>query len=146
MEDVKLAEILLIEDNPGDARLTQEALKDGKMKINLSIVYDGEEGTDFLFKRNQYKDAPRPDLIILDLNLPKKNGREVLAEIKADETLKMIPVIILTTSKAQEDIIKSYNLHANCYITKPIDLTKFFEVVKLIEGFWLTIVKLPKYE
>jgi len=146
MEEVKLAEILLIEDNPGDARLTQEALKDGKMKINLSIVYDGEEGTDFLFKRNKYADAPRPDLIILDLNLPKKNGREVLAEIKNDDSLKMIPVIILTTSKAQEDILKTYNLHANCYITKPIDLTKFFEVVKLIEGFWLTIVKLPPHE
>ncbi|MDD4968293.1 MAG: response regulator [Paludibacter sp.] len=146
MEDFKIAEILLIEDNPGDARLTQEALKDGKMKINLSIVYDGEEGTDFLFKRNKHQNAPRPDLIILDLNLPKKNGREVLAEIKNDKNLKMIPVIILTTSKAQEDILKTYNLHANCYITKPIDLAKFFDVVKMIEGFWLTLVKLPKYE
>ena len=143
MENPKLVEILLIEDNPGDARLTQEALKDGKMKINLTIVSDGEEGTDYLFKRKKYIHATRPDLVILDLNLPRKNGREVLAEIKNDEILKSLPVIILTMSKAEEDIIKSYNLHANCFITKPIDLMKFFEVVKMIEGFWLTIVKLP---
>ena len=143
MENSKFVEILLIEDNPGDARLTREALKDGKMKINLTIMTDGEEGTDYLFKRKKYINALRPDLILLDLNLPKKNGREVLAEIKNDEILKSIPVIILTMSKAEEDIIKSYNLHANCFITKPIDLMKFFEVVKLIEGFWLTIVKLP---
>ena len=143
MENPKLVEILLIEDNPGDARLTREALKDGKMKINLTIMTDGEEGTDYLFKRKKYINALRPDLILLDLNLPKKNGREVLAEIKNDEILKSIPVIILTMSKAEEDIIKSYNIHANCFITKPIDLMKFFEVVKLIEGFWLTIVKLP---
>jgi CheY-like chemotaxis protein len=146
METPNFVEILLIEDNPGDVRLTKEALKDGKMKINLSVVYDGQEGCDFLYKKNQYKDAPRPDVIILDLNLPKKNGREVLAEIKSDESLKSIPVIILTTSKAEEDIIRSYNLHANCYLTKPIDLNKFFEVVKSIENFWLTLVKLPKYE
>ena len=143
MDNLKFVEILLIEDNPGDARLTQEALKEGKVKNNLHIVYDGVEATDFLFKRDKYKDAPRPDLIILDLNLPKKNGREVLAEIKADDTLKSVPVIILTISKAEEDIIKSYNLHANCFITKPIDLVKFFEVVKSIEDFWLTVVKLP---
>jgi len=144
MEKLKLVEILLIEDNPGDARLTQEALKDGKVKNNLNIVYDGVEATDFLFKRNQYQNAPRPDLIILDLNLPKKNGQEVLAEIKADNALKSIPVIILTISKAEEDIIRSYNLHANCFLIKPIDLNKFFEVVKSIEDFWLTLVKLPK--
>ena len=144
MDNLKFVEILLIEDNPGDARLTQEALKDGKVRNNLHIVYDGVEATDFLFKRNEYKDAIRPDVIILDLNLPKKNGREVLAEIKADDNLKSIPVIILTISKAEEDIIKSYNLHANCFITKPIDLNKFFEVVKSIEDFWLTIVRLPK--
>jgi len=143
MENLKLVEILLIEDNPGDARLTQEVLKDGKVKNNLHIVYDGEEATDFLFKRNQYQNAPRPDLIILDLNLPKKNGQEVLAEIKVDDNLKSIPVIILTTSKAEEDIIRSYNLHANCFLSKPIDLNKFFEVLKLIEDFWLTLVKLP---
>jgi len=144
MENFKIIDILLIEDNPGDARLTQEALKEGKVKNQLHIVTDGVEATDFLFKRNKYKDAPRPDLIILDLNLPKKNGQEVLAEIKVDETLKSIPVVILTTSKAEEDIIRSYNLHANCFLSKPIDLNKFFEVVKSIEEFWLTLVKLPK--
>ena len=143
MENFKFVEILLIEDNPGDARLTQEALNDGKVKNNLHIVYDGVEATDFLFKRNKYKDAPRPDLIILDLNLPKKNGHEVLDEIKVDETLKSIPVVILTTSKAEEDILKSYKLHANCFLTKPIDLIEFFEMIKSIEGFWLTLVKLP---
>lgn len=144
MENLKLVEILLIEDNPGDARLTQEALKDGKVRNILHIVYDGEEATDFLFKRNQYKNAPRPDLIILDLNLPKKNGQEVLAEIKADDSLRSIPVIILTISKQEQDIIRSYNLHANCFIIKPIDLNQFFEVIKSIEDFWLTLVKLPK--
>ncbi len=143
MENLKSVEILLIEDNPGDARLTQEALKDGKVRNSLHIVYDGEEATDFLFKRNQYKNAPRPDLIILDLNLPKKNGQEVLAEIKADDSLRSIPVIILTISKGEEDIIRSYNLHANCFLIKPIDLNQFFEVVKSIEDFWLTLVKLP---
>ena len=144
MENLKLVEVLLIEDNPGDARLAQEALKDGKVKNNLHIVYDGVEATDFLFRRNGYQNAPRPDLIILDLNLPKKNGQEVLAEIKADDSLKSIPVIILTISKAEEEIIRSYNLHANCFLIKPIDLNKFFEVVRSIEDFWLTLVKLPK--
>lgn len=144
MENYKIIEILLIEDNPGDARLIQEALKDGKVNNNLHIVYDGEEATDFLFKKNKYRNAPRPDLIILDLNLPKKNGQEVLAEIKTDEDLKTIPVVILTISKAEEDIIKTYKLHANCFITKPIDLNKFIEAVKSIEDFWLTLVKLPK--
>lgn len=143
MEKLKLIEILLIEDNPGDARLTEEALKDGKVSNTLHVVYDGLEATDFLFNRNKYKHAPRPDLIILDLNLPKKSGQEVLAEIKDDENLKSIPVVILTTSKAEEDIIRSYKLHANCFLTKPIDLNKFFEMVKSIEGFWLTLVKLP---
>ncbi len=143
MENLKLAEILLIEDNPGDGRLMQEALKDGKVKNNLHIIDDGVEATDFLFKRNKYSNAPRPDLIILDLNLPKMNGQEVLAEIKADPGLKSIPVIVLTISKAEEDIIRSYNLHANCFLNKPINLNKFFEVVKSIEDFWLTIVKLP---
>ncbi len=146
MMNLKFVEILLIEDNPGDARLTQEALKDGKVRNNLHIVYDGAEATDFLFKRDQYKNAPRPDLIILDLNLPKKNGQEVLAEIKADENLKSIPVIILTISKAEMDIVKAYNLHANCFLVKPIDLNQFFEVVKSIEDFWLTLVKLPRHD
>ncbi|MEI6508412.1 MAG: response regulator [Bacteroidota bacterium] len=144
MENLKLVEILLIEDNPGDARLTLEALKDGKIKNNLHIVYDGLEATDFLYKRNKYVDAPRPDLIILDLNLPKKNGLELLEEIKVDENLKSIPVVILTISKSEEDILRSYNLHANCYLIKPIDVNTFFDVVKSIEEFWLTLVKLPK--
>ena len=144
MKNFQPIEILLIEDNPGDARLTQEALLDGKVKNNLSIIFDGEEAMDFLYIRNNHKDAVRPDLIILDLNLPKKSGREILAEIKEDEVLKTIPVIVLTTSKAEEDIIKSYQLHANCYLVKPIDLNSFFEVVKTIEGFWLTMVKYPK--
>ncbi len=144
MENLKFVEILLIEDNPGDARLTQEALNEGKVKNNLHIAYDGVEATDFLFRRNQYQDAPRPDLIILDLNLPKKNGQEVLAEIKADDNLKSIPVIVLTISKAEEDIIRSYNLHANCFLIKPIDLNQFFDVVRSIEDFWLSLVKLPR--
>jgi CheY-like chemotaxis protein len=144
MQNLKFVEILLIEDNPGDARLTQEALNEGKVKNNLHIAYDGVEATDFLFKRNEYQNAPRPDLIILDLNLPKKNGQEVLAEIKADDSLKSIPVIILTISKAEEDIIRSYNLHANCFLIKPIDLDQFFDVVRSIEDFWLSLVKLPR--
>jgi len=146
MENFKIINILLVEDNPGDARLAKEALKEGKVKNQLHIVTDGMEATDFLFKRNKYKDAPDPDLIILDLNLPKKDGREVLAEIKVDENLKRIPVVILTISKAEEDILKTYNLHANCYITKPLDLNKFLEVVKSIEDFWLTIVALPNHK
>ena len=142
----KIIDILLVEDNSGDARLAKEALNEGKVKNQLHIVTDGMEAIDFLFKRNKYKDAPDPDLIILDLNLPKKDGREVLAEIKADENLKRIPVVILTISKAEEDILKTYNLHANCYITKPLDLNKFLEVVKSIEDFWLTIVALPNHK
>jgi len=146
MENFKIINILLVEDNPGDARLAKEALKEGKVKNQLHIVTDGMLAMDFLFRRNDYKDAPSPDLIILDLNLPKKDGREVLAEIKADENLKRIPVVILTISKAEEDILKSYDLHANCFITKPLDLNKFLEVVKSIEDFWLTIVKLPNHK
>jgi len=145
MENFKIIDILIVEDNPGDARLAQEALKESKIKNQLHIVNDGMAATDFLFKRNDYKDAPRPDLIILDLNLPKKDGREVLAEIKTEENLKSIPVVILTTSKAEEDILKTYNLHANCYITKPLDFDKFMEVVKSIEDFWLSVVKLPNH-
>jgi len=143
MENLKIIDILLVEDNPGDARLAKEALKDSKVKNELYIVMDGVAATDFLFKRNEYKDAPTPDLIILDLNLPKKDGREVLAEIKEDEKLKRIPVVILTMSKAEEDIFKAYDLHANCFISKPLDLEKFMDVVKSVEDFWLTIVKLP---
>jgi two-component system, chemotaxis family, response regulator Rcp1 len=136
-------EILLVEDNPGDTRLAKEALKESKLINNLSIAEDGVEAMNFLYKKGKYSNAPRPDLVILDLNLPKKDGREVLAEIKNDDDLKRIPVVILTISKAEEDILKSYNLHANCFITKPLDLNQFIRVVKSIEDFWLTIVKLP---
>jgi len=136
-------EILLVEDNPGDARLAFEALKDSKLKNNLYLATDGVEAMDFLRKRGKFIDVPRPDLILLDLNLPRKDGREVLAEIKNDENLKRIPVVILTISKAEEDILKSYNLHANCYVTKPLDLDQFIKVVRSIEDFWLSIVKLP---
>ena len=136
-------DILLVEDNPGDSRLAKEALKDSKLKNKLFIVDDGEEAMKFLKKTKPFTDAPRPDLILLDLNLPKKDGREVLKEIKTDEDLKRIPVVILTMSKAEEDIFKTYNLHANCFITKPIDLDQFITVVQSITEFWLTIVKLP---
>jgi len=136
-------EILLVEDNPGDARLTREALRDGKIYNNLYVVRDGVEAMAFLRKTGEYASAPRPDLILLDLNLPRKDGHEVLAEVKTDENLRRIPVVILTTSQAEEDIIKTYNLHVNCYITKPVDLDQFVKIVKSIEDFWLTIVKLP---
>ena len=136
-------EILLVEDNPADVRLTQEALKEEKLHINLSVVNDGVEAIDFLRKKGKYSNAVKPDLILLDLNLPKKDGREVLKEIKSDDSLKFIPVVVLTVSRAEEDVFKSYNLHANCYITKPLDLNQFSRVVKSIKDFWLTIVKLP---
>ncbi len=136
-------EILLVEDNPGDVRLTQEALKEAKVRNNLYVVGDGEKALAFLHQEGEFKDAPRPDIILLDLNLPKKNGQEVLAEIKSDPSLRRIPVVILTTSKAEEDILRSYDLHANCYITKPVDFEQFIKVVQSIEEFWLTVVKLP---
>lgn len=136
-------EILLVEDSPGDVRLTREVLKDGKVLNHLSVVEDGVEAMAFLHRIEKFAQAPHPDLILLDLNLPKKDGREVLTEIKADQNLRRIPVVILTISQAEEDIIKAYNLHANCYITKPIDLNQFIKVVKSIEEFWLTIVRLP---
>ena len=136
-------EILLVEDNPGDERLTREALKEGKVYNNLHWVKDGVEAMAFLRKEGKYKDSPRPDIVLLDLNLPKKDGREVLHEIKTDSDLKRIPVVVLTTSKAEEDVMKTYNLHANCYVTKPVDLEKFIVVVKSIDVFWLTIVTLP---
>jgi len=139
----KPIEILLVEDNPGDVRLTQEALKDGKVLNKLHVVKDGVEALDCLKRKGKYVSAVRPDLILLDLNLPKKDGREVLAEIKSDPDLKRIPVVVLTVSEAEEDIIKTYDLHANCYITKPIDLDRFITVVRAIEDFWLAIVKLP---
>ena len=136
-------EILLVEDNPGDVRLTQEALKEAKVHNNLSVVGDGVEAMAFLRHEGSHGSAPRPDIILLDLNLPKKDGRQVLAEIKSDPDLRRIPVVILTTSKAEEDVLKTYNLHANCYITKPVDFEQFIKVVQSIEGFWLTIVQLP---
>lgn len=139
-----LVEILLVEDNPGDVRLTQEAMKEGKMRNRLSVAVDGVEAMAFLRQEGKFADAPRPDVILLDLNLPKKDGRTVLAEIKADPDLKRIPVVILTSSKAEEDILNSYDSHANCYITKPSDLEQFIDVVKSVEGFWFQIVKLPK--
>ena len=136
-------EILLVEDNPADVRLTREALKEGKVYNNLHWAKDGVEALEFLHRQGKYADAPRPDIILLDLNLPKKDGREVLQDIKKDDKLKRIPVVILTTSKAEEDVLKSYNLHANCYVTKPVDLEQFIVVVKSIDMFWLTVVTLP---
>jgi len=136
-------EILLVEDNAGDARLAQEALKDSKILNNVNVVDDGVEAMAFLHRQGKYAKSPRPDLVLLDLNLPKKDGREVLGEMKAADALKRIPVVVLTTSKAEEDIARSYDLHANCYITKPIDLVQFMTVVKSIEDFWLTVVRLP---
>ncbi|MBI4662824.1 MAG: response regulator [Verrucomicrobia bacterium] len=136
-------EILLVEDSAGDVRLTQESLRESKVRNNLNVVPDGIEAMAYLRGQNGYADALRPDLILLDLNLPKKDGREVLLEIKADPDLKRIPVVILTTSRAEEDILRTYNLHANCYITKPVNLDQFIKVVRAIEDFWLTIVKLP---
>ena len=136
-------EILLVEDNPGDVRLTQEALKEHKIVNHLYLAKDGVEAIDFLRREGEYADAVRPDLILLDLNLPKKDGREVLMEIKKDEELRRIPVVVLTTSRAEEDIIRTYDCHANCYITKPVDFEQFINVVKSIEDFWLSVVKLP---
>lgn len=142
-ELVKPIEILLVEDNPGDVRLTMEALKEAKVINHLTVIKDGVEALAFLRRQGQYAKAPRPHLIVLDLNLPKKDGREVLAAIKADDSLKRIPVVVLTTSEDEQDVLKSYNLHANCYITKPVDLDQFIRVVRSIEDFWLGIVVLP---
>jgi CheY-like chemotaxis protein len=136
-------EILLVEDNPGDVRLTQEALKEGKVYNNLHWAKDGVEALEFLRQQGKHGKAPRPDIILLDLNLPKKDGREVLAAIKGDPRFRQIPVVILTTSAAEEDVLKSYELHANCYVTKPVDLEKFIQVVQSIDRFWLTVVTLP---
>lgn len=136
-------DILLVEDNPGDVRLTEEALREGKVKNRLHVANDGVEAIEFLRREGKYSDAVKPDLILLDLNLPRKDGREVLREIKADPGLRVIPVVVLTTSAAEEDILKTYNLHANCYITKPVDLEQFLKIVRTIEDFWLSVVKLP---
>lgn len=137
-------EVLLVEDNPGDVRLTQEAFKDGRVMVNLTVASDGVEAMSILRREGLHARKARPDLILLDLNLPKKNGREVLEEIKADEDLRRIPVIVMTTSKADQDIYRAYNLNANCYVTKPVDLEEFLNVVRSIEDFWLTIVTLPR--
>lgn len=146
MKDVRMGkpvDILLVEDNPGDVRLAQEALRESKVSNNLYVVNDGVEAMEYLLEKGKYKDAVYPDLILLDLNLPRKDGREVLAEIKEDANLKRIPVVVLTISSDEADILKSYNLHANCFITKPIDINQFHNVVKAIDDFWFTIVKLP---
>lgn len=139
----RAAEFLLVEDNPGDVRLTQEALRESKVINNLNVVGDGQAALAFLRREGKYAGAPRPDVILLDLNLPKKDGRDVLAVIKNDPALKRIPVVIITSSEAEQDILKTYELHVNCYVTKPMDLEQFVKVVRSIESFWLTIVKLP---
>lgn len=136
-------EILLVEDNPGDVRLTKEALRESKVSTRMHVVLDGVQALAFLHREGEYATVPRPDLILLDLNLPKKSGREVLAEIKGNEDLRRIPVVILTTSQAEQDIIETYNLHANAYVNKPVDLDQFIKVVKSIEDFWFEIVRLP---
>lgn len=142
-ELVKPIEILLVEDNPGDVRLTMEALNEAKVLNNLTVIKDGVDALAYLRRQGPYANAVRPHLIVLDLNLPRKDGREVLAEIKADETLRRIPVVVLTTSDDEQDVLRSYNLHANCYVTKPVDLDRFIKVVRSIEDFWLGIVVLP---
>ena len=136
-------EILLVEDNPGDARLTLEAFKEGKVLNNIKVIGDGVEALAYLRRQGQYAGSIQPDLILLDLNLPKKDGREVLAEIKSDERLKKIPVVVLTTSAAEEDVVRAYGSHANCYITKPVELDNFLRVIQSIESFWLSLVKFP---
>lgn len=141
--DAAPIEVLLVEDSPGDVRLTREAFKDAKVHINLHVASDGTKAMAFLKREGEYAKAPRPDLILLDLNLPKKDGREVLGEIKEDSSLKTIPVVILTTSSSEADILRSYQLHANCYITKPVGLEGFLTVVRSIDSFWLSVVRLP---
>ncbi len=144
--ETRASNVLLVEDNPGDIRLIEEALKEGKLPHSLHKVRDGAEAVEFLTRTGQYSDAPRPDLIILDLNLPRKDGREVLAEVKLNPDLRLIPVVVLTTSQAQTDILRAYDLNANCYITKPVDLDELIKVVLAIESFWLGVVKLPRLE
>ncbi len=143
MEVFRPVEILLVEDNPGDVLLIRESLKENKFLTELTVINDGEQAVNYLRKKNEYSDAVTPDIILLDLNLPKKDGREVLMEIKQDEQLRTIPVVVLTSSTAEEDILKSYENHANCFITKPVDLDNFIKVIKSIKNFWFTIVKLP---
>ena len=142
-EDVAPVEILLVEDDPGDVLMTKEALADAKMANELHVVSNGEEALEFLFQRGQYADAPRPGIILLDLNLPRVDGREVLAKIKDDEVLRRIPVVVLTTSEAEEDILRSYDLHANAYVTKPVDFDAFVKVVRQVDDFYINVVRLP---
>ena len=139
----KTINLLLVEDNPADVRLTEEALKEGRVPISLSVATDGVEAVDFVFRRGRHRNAPRPDLILLDLNLPRKSGREVLSEIKGDPELKQIPILVMTTSTAEQDVARAYSLNANCYIAKPVELAEFISVVQSIEDFWLTRVSLP---
>ncbi len=141
--NTRSVKILLVEDNPGDARLTIEAMREAKVHNQMHVVEDGVEAMQFLRRQGRYGDAPRPDLILLDLNLPKKDGREVLAEVKADPALKRIPVVVLTTSRAEEDVLRAYDLHANCYVTKPVDLAQFMKIVAQIDEFWVNVVTLP---
>ena len=143
MNQVRPIDILLVEDNPADVRLTREALLEARVLNSLYVVGDGMEALDFLRKRPPYASSPSPDLVLLDLNLPKKDGREILAEMKQDQDWKRIPVVVLTTSRAEEDIVRSYNLHANAYVTKPMDLNQFLRVIRVIEEFWLAVVTLP---
>ena len=142
--DARPIEVLLVEDNPGDVRLTIEAMKEGKILNRISVAEDGVEALSFLRREGSFNNAPRPDIIFLDLNLPKKDGREVLAEIKADLSLRSIPVVVLSTSQSEEDVFRSYDLQASCYISKPIDLNRFMDVVKSLNDFWLSVVKLPQ--
>ena len=140
----RLIEILMVEDNPGDVRLTQEAMKEAKVSNRLTVVHDGVEAMAYLRREGRFAEAVRPDLILLDLNLPRKDGREVLAELKSDPDLKSIPVVVLTTSRAQQDVEGAYKLHANCYITKPVDFNQFMKVVQQIDNFWVNVVTLPR--
>ena len=140
----KAIEILLVEDNPGDVRLAKEALSESKIHNQVNVVTNGEDAISYLKKENHFANVARPDIVLLDLNLPKKSGREVLSEMKNDPELRRIPVVILTTSKAEEDIFRTYDLHANCYITKPVDMDQFISIVKVLQDFWFTIVRLPK--
>ena len=142
----KPIEVLLVEDNLGDIRLTQEALKEGRLIVNLTVARDGVEAMDVLHQKNGQANAPRPDLVLLDLNLPRMDGREVLQEIKGDANLRTIPVVVLTTSEADNDVLITYGAHANCYITKPVDMERFVDIVKMLEDFWFTVVKLPSHE
>ena len=144
MEDLAVVDVLLVEDDPGDVVLIKEAFEYNKVHNTLHVVSDGVEALEFLHRRGQYEGAPRPDLVLLDLNLPRKDGREVLEEVKADRDLRTIPVVVLTTSEAEEDILRSYDLHANAYVTKPVDFDRFIEVVRLIDDFFVTVVKLPQ--